>query len=661
MPLLFATPAHADDIVDAQTALDAGNSLVVDLTLQDSQAAAVVTSAEEQVIAAQATVDARDVAVTQATQDVAAAQTAYDTQLITEITHTGDGLTATVYNDRGYNGSPPLGAGVIDHVQPVAQINFQWYSGSVLNGPAEDVQIKFTGQLSAPTTGNYQFYGPADDGFILKINGQTIINDWRDKGGGGTVSQPVFLTANQPNALEAWYYENGGGAWVQLNWSNGGNWEVIPATAFGTNTVVQTKDPNLLLVLDDKLAAYDNAMLEKSIAIDNLNAAVDLYNAALEAKGVTYNNLQTALAAIPVLQETLATVVEAKRVADEQAAIAAAEAERARLEAIAAQEAADRAAAEARAIADAQARAQAQAYAEEQARLAAEAQAAADRAAAEAAAAEAKAIADAQAAAEAAAQAAAEEAARLAELEAQKPVIIDPTPTEEPVVPTPEPTVSPSKEPTPTPSETTQPTPEPTQNVVEPLPEPNPTTTPEAQPEPQLPVTKEEAVAAISNLVDVAPEDLTDKQVAALVAAANVVFENAEQGSPAYEQALEALAVAAQADDPQLPTELAAIPGAAAVLETFNALGNVGADMAPAVRDEAEKTVIASVIAAGAAVNAATGAAVSAASAAAATTTTSSSTSSSTGSGSSSGGSSGGSGESSASESKPSSRRRETK
>jgi hypothetical protein len=250
------------------------------------------------------------------------------------------------------------------------------------------------------------------------------------------------------------------------------------------------------------------------------------------------------------------------------------------------------------------------------------------------------------------------------------PVIIEPTPTptpapqptEEPVVvPTPQPTVdptpttTPTEEPTPTPTQSQEPTPEPTKDVVQPLPEPEPSAAPEVQPEPQLPVDEKAAVETIANLVDVAPEDLTDKQVAALVAAANVVFETAEQGSPAYEQALEALAVAAVADDPQLPAELAVIPGAAAVLETFNALGNVGADMAPAVRDEAEKTVIASVIAAGAAVNAATGAAVSAASSAASTTS-----SSSTGSGSSSGGSSGGSGESS-SESKTSTRRRETK
>jgi hypothetical protein len=118
------------------------------------------------------------------------------------------------------------------------------------------------------------------------------------------------------------------------------------------------------------------------------------------------------------------------------------------------------------------------------------------------------------------------------------------------------------------------------------------------------------------------PRELTEEQVNELVTKAEAVLESAEQGSPAYEQALEALAVAADADDPQVPTELLAVPlvgeAAAAVLEAFNDLGNVGADMAPAVREEAEKTIIASVIATGAAVQAVQAAAASAASAAAA-------------------------------------------
>lgn len=212
-----------------------------------------------------------------------------------------------------------------------------------------------------------------------------------------------------------------------------------------------------------------------------------------------------------------------------------------------------------------------------------------------------------------------------------------PTTTEEPIAPTPapvDPDPTPTEEPAPAPAPSEEPVVQPTEDVVEPSPAPEPPAAPEA---------------VVEELVQIAPEDLTDAQVEQLVAAAEETLATAEQGSPEYEAALEALAVAAEADDPEVPAELAAIPllgnAAAAVLDSLNALGNVGADMAPAVREEAKKTVIASVIAAGAAVSAVQAAA-SAASAAA-----------SVASSGSTGGNSGG-GASGSSEAKPISRRK---
>lgn len=85
-------------------------------------------------------------------------------------------------------------------------------------------------------------------------------------------------------------------------------------------------------------------------------------------------------------------------------------------------------------------------------------------------------------------------------------------------------------------------------------------------------------------------------------------FEVAEKDSEEYEIALAMLAVAAQADDPDLPEEIAALPviGAVAgqVLEAMNDLGNIGADIAPEQRERAEEIVVASVIAGNIAVSA---------------------------------------------------------
>jgi hypothetical protein len=95
--------------------------------------------------------------------------------------------------------------------------------------------------------------------------------------------------------------------------------------------------------------------------------------------------------------------------------------------------------------------------------------------------------------------------------------------------------------------------------------------------------------------------------------AALQTFETAEKGSAEYEQALDALYVAAAADDIVLSPELAAIPGAEALVDAINFLGNAGADMSPETRKTAEETVVAAVVAGNAAIAAAAGAASSAA------------------------------------------------
>lgn len=168
------------------------------------------------------------------------------------------------------------------------------------------------------------------------------------------------------------------------------------------------------------------------------------------------------------------------------------------------------------------------------------------------------------------------------------PPVVVPEPEEPVVEPEPEPTVSPEEEPAPAPEEAEKPAEEPVQEVVDETPAPEQSSPPVAT-EP-----------TVEDILDLAPEELTEAQVELLVEHAEEVLATAEQGSPAYQEALEQLAVAAEADDAELPEELAAIPvlgevmGAA--LEVFNNLGNIGADMAPEQRERAEETVVAAVV-----------------------------------------------------------------
>jgi hypothetical protein len=217
--------------------------------------------------------------------------------------------------------------------------------------------------------------------------------------------------------------------------------------------------------------------------------------------------------------------------------------------------------------------------------------------------------------------------------EQPNPVAPQPEPTPTPVVPpVVEPSPEPQPSPTPAPAEPVEPVVPPTTPVVpepepslEPEPEEETTSQPQEPEQPEEPTTEpvepspenpssEEPITSAEELPEeISPEvlmaieldeivatELTEEQAEALVEAALETFETAEQGSPEYEQALEALFVAAQQDDIVLDESLAAIPLLGDVLggalDAINFLGNAGADMSPQVREQSEKTIVASVI-----------------------------------------------------------------
>jgi hypothetical protein len=144
-----------------------------------------------------------------------------------------------------------------------------------------------------------------------------------------------------------------------------------------------------------------------------------------------------------------------------------------------------------------------------------------------------------------------------------------------------------------------------------PEPEPQPTSEPTpSEPEFIIPSDAEEL---IEELLTIDPSVISTDQLEEIKEMVYQVFGSVEPGSEEYQEALEALAVLAQVDDPELPEELAAIPligdVAGAVLDTFNALGNVGADMSPKVREQSEDVIVAAVIVGQIAITATTAAA----------------------------------------------------
>jgi hypothetical protein len=144
------------------------------------------------------------------------------------------GLTVTVYNNLGQNASPSIpGDDKIVYTTTVSSINEQWGSGPVAGSNlSEDVVVKYEGNITSDISGTIYFYAPGDDGVRLYINGELIINDWVDKGGGGSVSTGIEFEAGTSQTIVMYYYENGGGAWVQLYWDQGNGFEIVTDTAF---------------------------------------------------------------------------------------------------------------------------------------------------------------------------------------------------------------------------------------------------------------------------------------------------------------------------------------------------------------------------------------------------------------------------------------------
>lgn len=120
-------------------------------------------------------------------------------------------------------------------------LNYDWGGGVVMgSGRADGVIIHFTGSILWPGSSGSKtitFYDRSDDGFYMSIDNTIVINNWVEQGpnnfnGSGTIT----LTAGQVYAIDVWWYENGGGAVLQLDWNIGNGIVVVPSNNLATSS-----------------------------------------------------------------------------------------------------------------------------------------------------------------------------------------------------------------------------------------------------------------------------------------------------------------------------------------------------------------------------------------------------------------------------------------
>ncbi|HSJ59565.1 MAG TPA: PA14 domain-containing protein [Anaerolineae bacterium] len=107
-------------------------------------------------------------------------------------------------------------------------IDFNWGAGSPRHDiPAENFAVRWTRRLQLSQGGTYRFVVVSDDGARLWIDGQLIIDSWRD---GYTTDEATIALAAGGHDVRLEFYEHLGGALIRLTWSQ------IPATATSTVT-----------------------------------------------------------------------------------------------------------------------------------------------------------------------------------------------------------------------------------------------------------------------------------------------------------------------------------------------------------------------------------------------------------------------------------------
>src|SRR5262249_49491070 len=136
---------------------------------------------------------------------------------------TGTGLAVTYFDNKDFTGATVT--------RTDATVNFNWGNGSPSPSIGVDTfSARWTGWVQAVESGSYRFQTVSDDGVRVWVNGQILINNWTDHPPTTHTSAAVTLTAGQKYDIKLEYYENTGGAVMQLLWQRPGQgtFAVIP-------------------------------------------------------------------------------------------------------------------------------------------------------------------------------------------------------------------------------------------------------------------------------------------------------------------------------------------------------------------------------------------------------------------------------------------------
>jgi len=150
--------------------------------------------------------------------------------------------------------------------------------------------IRYTGTITAPITTarpagtmyRLYFYNQTDDGFVLRINGGTIINNsqtdqWQAIGGNYNGNGWIDVVAGQSYNLEAWYWNVLGGVGHRFFWDYGDGIKMVANSAFTTGVISAA-------TIDTTGASYSNS------SVVNISGTTVVLGSTVEGGTITQGN-----------------------------------------------------------------------------------------------------------------------------------------------------------------------------------------------------------------------------------------------------------------------------------------------------------------------------------------------------------------------------------
>jgi len=169
-------------------------------------------------------------------------------------------------------------------------INGNYMTRPVCGNRYENFIVKFTGKITVPSwfTSTY-FAGYTDDGFRMYIDGELVINNWREQGTIWSAYSPVYdVTSDKVFDVEIWWYNGGGPGSYHLGWGIPGGWTGAGCDYAGNPRVWgQNFSCNLNTfssgsgATQEQTNDYNNALAAKNAAQDVYNDKLNVYNQAV--------------------------------------------------------------------------------------------------------------------------------------------------------------------------------------------------------------------------------------------------------------------------------------------------------------------------------------------------------------------------------------------